>query len=140
MTKVFVDMLTTSKKHHIFTGKDALAHALYYAKYKRVADCANKIFRLQVRGIKGMCWGNPTVPIVQCSGNINGSGNHAKIYDTDSYMIFSSQNNTCSPLFEFAILYFKDNKSGRLQEFVDSTFRRCKAFTMWYQKNRSWKV
>lgn len=66
---------------------------------------------------------------------IEGEGVHAKMYEYGDYLIFSSQNNGNSPLFETAIVF---KKKKRLEEFFFDSFKRAAAYQKWWRKNKTY--
>lgn len=140
MSKVWIDFHRCEKKHLIFTGKNALRHALFYSKEGRVCDDEQVLYALtnKVRLETAMYWGHgkPETAMVTLDKELVGEGCHAKIYSLPcGDVIYSSQNNGNSPLFEFAILYQNVEKSPRFSKFLKRTFERCEVFRKWYVAN-----
>ncbi len=137
----YIDMERFDGEHYIFTGRNALRHAIYYAYKGQLCTNDSLLYNLHVTGdgvvVRCMEWnkadGNQTAfPVMR--DNLVGNGCHAKVYElANGVVIFSSQNNGNSPLFEFAILYPKQ-KHG-LRRFIDRTFARCEEFRRWFGNN-----
>lgn len=125
MPKVFIEKFTSTKQHHIFTGKNALKHALFFEKTGRVCNNEQLLYNMDIKFQKGVWWDS------------SGGGSHAKIYETKDSIIYSSQNNGNSPLFEFAILYPRQSgKPSKLEEFTAKTLKRVAAYRTWWAANK----
>jgi hypothetical protein len=100
---------------------------------------ANELYNMQKQWalLRSMCWGDVAKTALPVDKEqLLGNGNHAKIYETRTgSLLFSSQNNGSSPLFEFCILY-KDCRGGRLGKFTDRMFKYCAKYQAWFSLNK----
>ena len=132
--KVFIETFECRTKCQIFTGKDALKHAVYWIKTGEICDNANDLWRLQPELLKATSWhkGCNSFPAHQ---ELVGDGVHMKIYEEADYLIYSSQNNLNSPLFEHALVFQKRESHST---FFERTFKRAKAYSTWWKKNKDY--
>lgn len=138
MNKVFIDVFNCKTASQIFTGKNALIHALYFLDTGRICQNGDDIFGYKSKQLLKICsWHNGVRSIrnVADKDNIEGDGVHMKIYETHNHVIFSSQNNVNSPLFEFAIVF---EKRPKLLEFFNRSFERAKAYSKWWKLNKNY--
>jgi hypothetical protein len=120
-----VDYLKSSRPHVLFSGENALKHALWYDIRGAVCRDERLLFDFKPPIQKAIQYSKANQTAMPVSNlNVEGGGNHAKIYVTKQGLIFSSQNNGNSPLFEFAILY-KRRTEGKLETFVEDTLENC---------------
>jgi len=131
----YIEVMECRKKHYIFTGRNALWQALFYDKYGRVAT-PDELYRARFR-VKNCCsWGidgAKTRNHVEGT-EVLGNGVHAKVYDLGGSVIYSSQNNGSSQLFEFAILYKGvGSKMEAVSNFSKRTIGRAKDFSRWWK-------
>ena len=136
MSQVFIDVIECKQKHLIFTGRDAFIHALYFTEFGRVCTNPDELYQFKVPGLKACSWGEGEFGLV-APEIIEGTGVHMKCYETANHIIFSSENNTSSPLFEFACLYKKKTK---LLAFFEKSFWRAKEYSFWWNRNRTFGV
>lgn len=126
--------LKSQRPHKIFVGANALKHAIYFGQYRRNIRNTNDIFDYNPVILRCIQYSinNPTAMNVTGT-NIEGRGNHAKLYETKDSIIFSSQNNGNSPLFEFAIQYDK-RTTGKLESFFTEAIRECSSHRRKYEQ------
>ena len=125
-------MFECKSKHTIFTGKNALKHAVFYSKTGRMCDNPDILFNLgRLKAIRACSWHRGVKSFIT-DDFIDGEGVHMKCYELGGHIIYSSQNDCDSPLFEFAILY---EKKPRLLEFFIESFERAKEHSAWWKRN-----
>lgn len=130
MTKVFIDVLECKTPHKIFTGKNALLHACFYVKTGRICENADHLYNFKPVFNVATSW-HRGEGFISKEG-IEGNGVHMKMYEYEDFLIFSSQNQVSSPLFEMAILY---EKRPKLLQYFYRTFKRAKLFSDWWKQN-----
>ena len=132
--KVFIETFHCKTPSMIFTGKDALRHAIFYSKYGRVCENANLLYQLNVKLLVACSWhqGNNAFAAKEIQ---EGAGVHMKAYELEDYIIYSSQNNVSSPLFEMAILFEKREK---LLDFFKRSISRAKEYSNWWKFNKQY--
>lgn len=138
MAKLFLNTIRTSKEHIIFSGRNALHHAIFFDENGRIAT-ADDLYMRRFEIEECCSWGigkARTANIVKGT-NVIGDGVHAKMYTLKSgSIIYSSQNNGSSALYEFAILYQKPGKE--LKSFTSVMLERGKEFSSWWKRNNKW--
>lgn len=140
MSKSFIDVQTSTKKHWIFTGKNALQQAVFFDTYGRVAT-PDQLYGFRGNMKHAVSWSDCKSKNMVKGTEICGHGVHAKMYITEkNSVIMSSQNNGSSPLFEFAILYAgKGRKMNDLRSFVSNSIERAVAYSGWWRRNSKWQ-
>lgn len=139
MAKQLVETFTTTKKHTIFTGKNALRQALWFSKHNRLAH-PDELYGWAPTLQLATSWGKPKSASPVSGTHVHGSdGVHAKMYITPSgHVVLASQNNGSSPLFEFAVLYHGGGSKLRdVREFVKSSIKRARSYAGWWRVNKS---
>ncbi len=131
MTKVFIDVFDCKTPHKIFTGKDALRHALFYVDRGCVCEDANRLFNYYPKLDLVTSW-HSSDKFRKPKDFIEGNGCHMKMYFYKENLLLSSQNNTGSDLFEFAILY---PEKPNLKSFLIKTFSRAVSYCKWWKEN-----
>jgi len=141
MHKAFIDGIVCTKKHYIFTGKNALQQALYFDNNNSIAT-PNQLYKLKSLLERSTSWGNCKSKNSVRGTEVNGDGVHAKMYVTaNQSVILSSQNNGSSPLFEFAILYKGKGSNMRdIFKFINKSIDRAAAYSDWWKLNNKWKT
>lgn len=132
MTRVFIDVFDCRTPSKIFTGKDALKHSLFWIEHGVIARDATQLFRYVYPVKRAVSW-HSGVDRNPSRKEFTAEGVHAKMYETEDYLIYASQNNVSSPLFEFAILYEKRDKHVG---FFNKTIDRIKKYQSWWRNNR----
>lgn len=135
MNKVFIEYFKCDSPSFILTGKDALSHALYLVHTGTLCRNADHLYQADFPKMERACSYHNGIKGQRSKDNIEGVGVHAKFYETKNHIIFSSQNNVSSPLFEFAIVFEKRKK---LLEFFIDSFNRAKAYSKWWKLNRNY--
>ena len=133
MSKVFISVLDCKTESKIFTGKNALKHALYYCQYGYVANDADYLYKFKPVIDKAISWHHGDNGFTVNGLEISGDGVHAKCYELPNHLIYSSQNNVDSSLFEFAIVYEKRPKHS---EYFKKILKKAKEYTEWWVNNR----
>ena len=136
MGKVFIDVFDCKTPHKIFTGKDALRHACFYAATGRVCDEADILYKFFPKFDLAISW-HKGDQFKEAEDQLTGNGVHCKSYFYKNHVILSSQNQVASPLFEFAILY---KNKPKLVSFIESTFKRAKEYASWWVRNSTYKI
>lgn len=136
MTKVFIDVFDCKTPHKIFTGKNALLHAVFFIHTGRICDDANYLFKLNPKFDMACSW-HKSDHFHKAEDELAGNGVHMKRYEYKNHLILSSQNQVNSSLFEFAIVYEKRNK---LSEFFYKSFKRASDFSKWFVRNSQYKL
>lgn len=132
MSKVFIDTFDCKTPSRIFTGKDALKHALFWIENGYVTDEANDLYKYTFELNTAVSW-HSGVDRNPARREYAGTGVHAKVYESESHLVYSSQNNVSSPLFEFAIVF---EKHPRHLKFFRKTVKRIIAFRTWWKSNK----
>lgn len=122
----------------IFTGRNALRAALFYARFGKESRDPHELFRIDefLEPLEVAVSWHEGATALPSKVTHEGSGVHAKMYSYEGYLIFSSQNNGNSPLFETALM-FKKKKKKLLAFFNDST-RRALDYAKWWAKNKTY--
>lgn len=142
MSNPYIDAYRCNKKHIIFTGRNALAQAIFFDEQNRIAT-PDDLYQRRFDIDHCATWGYETAKShnhVQGT-EVVGDGVHAKMYILpNGSVIFSSQNNCSSALFEFAILYQADGKEKMksLKAFTMKSIKRAKDFSSWWAGKRKW--
>lgn len=136
MTKVFIEHFHCKTPCEIFVGKDALTNALYWIKNERLATDASFLYHLKYKFKSAVSWhkGKSSFDSVK---EIEGNGVHLKMYETEEYLILSSQNNGHSALFESAIVF---KKKPKLWEFFNHCYERANNYTRWWRVNNPYRT
>lgn len=138
MADLFLNLIRTNNEHIIFSGRNALHHAIFFDEKGRLAT-ANELYKRRFEIEECCSWGigeARTANIVK-GANIIGNGVHSKMYTLKTgSIIYSSQNNGSSALYEFAILYQKPGKE--LKSFTSVMLDRAKEFSEWWKRNNKW--
>ena len=139
MSTCIINYHSTRKESHIFVGVNALRQAVYFDEMGTHCTDQDELYNMQ-KGwalLRGMCWGDVAKTALPVDKEqLLGNGNHAKIYETRrGSLLFSSQNNGNSPLFEFCILY-KDCRGGKLSKFTERMFKYCAKYQTWFTANK----
>lgn len=144
MITPLISYIDTKAPSRIFTGRNALYHAVYWITYGSICADDSNLFALKdvrrTRLTKSVCWGTePALTALQSSDSVLGSGVHAKMYELGDCFILSSQNNGSSPLFEFAVVY-KPASSSKLRTFLGKSIWQARRFSEWFQKNKEMPI
>lgn len=134
MSKVFINYFYCKTHSEIFTGKNALQHALFYITYGKICTNADQLYNRTFQLLKACSWREGLL-YNKAIESIQNDGIHAKLYETKEHIIYSSQNNTNSALFEFAIIY---KKKPKLFAFFLDTFNKAKKYQNWWKHNRNY--
>lgn len=131
MTKVFIEKFHCKTPCEIFVGKDALSHALFWIRYGCMASDASQLYHFTHPLLSAISWrkGSSSYPAKK---EVEGNGVHLKMYEVDSYLILSSQNNGHSSLFESAMVFKRKNK---LSEFFSRCFVRATNYSTWWKQH-----
>lgn len=136
MGKVFIDCFECKTKHWIFTGKNALMHAAFFIEKGRVCGDADELYRSRFKAEKSCSWHKGNGSFIS-KEVVDGCGVHMKCYELKDHIIYASQNDVASPLFEFAIVY---EKRPKLLEFFHRSFNRAKTFSVWWKANNYYGI
>lgn len=134
----FIETLTTTKKHTLFTGRNALKQAAFFDKFGRCGD-ADEMYRFTPPLKEASYWGDPasSFPVegLEVKGN---TGVHAKMYILETGgVVVGSQNNGSSSLFEVCVLYHgKGSKMDEVKRFVSRSIKRARLFQEWFAKKK----
>lgn len=134
MSKVFINYFFCKTPSEIFTGKNALQHALFYINYGKVCNNADQLYNRVFPLLKACSW-REGLQNNKALQTLQNDGLHAKLYETDTHIIYSSQNNNHSALFEFAIIY---KKKPKLLAFFLETFNKARQYQHWWKNNRNY--
>lgn len=134
MSRVFIDTFYCKTPCQIFTGKDALTHAIFWIETGRLAHEATHLYYAQFKFDTAIGWNKPKSSY-QATNEISGCGNHMKLYEYKEYIIFGSQNNGKSSLFESALVF---KKKPELSKFINTTIKRCAAYVSWWKRNKTY--
>jgi hypothetical protein len=121
----------------IFTGRNALRGALFWCETGRDCGDPHILFELQ-RGLEPLeiaCSWHKAPTSLEASSEISGEGVHAKFYKYKNYLIFSSQNNGNSPLFETAIVF---KQKPALLSFFKESFKNARLYQKWWKINKTY--
>jgi hypothetical protein len=130
--------LHCKKPHIIFVGPNALHQAIWYDRTGREAS-VNTLYGFRPRLQTSMCWGEAKSASEVLGDNVVGPGVHAKIYTLQTgSILFSSQNNGASPLYEFAILYPRKTAGKLLPELIEKCFLAAKARCRIWGERKLW--
>lgn len=141
----YIEMIRNKGEHFVFTGRNALRHAIYYSYFGSMCTNDSQLYNMHLMYSRiiesSMDWslnGQNETAMKVSQANLSGQGCHAKIYKlVNGEIILASQNNGNSPLFEFAILY--KVPKPEFKEFISKTFERCAQMRQWFSKNKVFK-
>ncbi len=121
----------------IFIGRSALWQAVYWCKTGRVCHKVNELYHLQHHtAFEKACSWHSGATSIPSQEELEGCGVHAKMYQYEDYLIFSSQNNGSSPLFETALVF---KKKPRLLQFFTDSFDKALRYQMWWKNNKTYR-
>lgn len=116
----------------IFAGPNALKAACYFIENGIEAD-QQELFDYKPVFKRAMYYTGNAVGDNVRGVDINGSGTHAKVYEFRNSIIFSSQNNVSSGLFEFAIVIEGTKTKPKLMAFVELVFKSAMAYSRYFK-------
>lgn len=129
-------------KSRLFFQENALKAALYYCETGRVLP-RDRAYDYKPKGLLNAVQfsDNPTGFWVK-KGGIKPVGKdlriHAKVYETEKHLIFSSQNSGSSPNLEFAIVY--DKALPKVQKVARETLSLVKEWIASFKKDSKRRV
>ena len=134
MTKVFIDTFDCKTPCKIFVGKDALSHAIYWIKHKKIAKDATDLYQQQFKFLSAVSW-RKGLSSYSSKTELAGNGLHIKMYETDQYLILSSQNNCHSALFESALVF---ERKKNLSAFFKLCYSKAFKYTTWWKNHKEY--